>query len=103
LRKRGLFEPAAYPRRSFCQDRLRTDIGKVEQKEGVFPPGFQYVRVTPTGKTGFKGGLNDIVGLEIHTNMTATGTLSFGGDGVAGSEAEQAAGKNTVLFAPFLI
>ena len=61
------------------------------------------MRVTPTGKTGFKGGLNDIVGLEIHTNMTATGTLSFGGDGVAGSEAEQAAGKNTVLFAPFLI
>lgn len=41
--------------------------------------GYQYVLVTSTGNTGFKGGLHDIVGLEIHTNMTATGFLKFGG------------------------
>ena len=40
--------------------------------------GFQYVLVTSNG-TGFAGGLNDIVGLEIHTNVTATGSLTFGG------------------------
>ena len=51
--------------------------------------GFQYVRVTPTGRTGFTGGLDAIVGLEIHTNMTATGHLSFGGEG--DPDAEEAA------------
>ena len=32
--------------------------------------GFQYVRVTPSGDTGFTGALDAIVGLAIHTNMT---------------------------------
>jgi hypothetical protein len=41
--------------------------------------GFQYVRVSSEGKTGFKGGLHDIVGLEIHTNMSQTGKLEFDG------------------------
>lgn len=54
-------------------------------------PRFQYVRITPNGSTGFQGQLNDIVGLAIHTNMTQTGFLDFGGDGVAGSASEQAA------------
>ena len=53
--------------------------------------GFQYVRVSPTGATGFAGGLDDIVGLEIHTNMTQVGHLGFSGDGVPGSVSEQAA------------
>jgi hypothetical protein len=43
----------------------------------------RYVRVTSSGgATGFSGGLDDIVGLEIHTNMTATGALTFGGNGI---------------------
>jgi hypothetical protein len=41
--------------------------------------------------TGFKGGINDLVGLSIYTNISSTGTLHFGGDGVVGSMAEQAA------------
>ena len=41
--------------------------------------GFQYVRVSSEGRTGFKGGLHDIVGLEIHTNMSQTGKLQFDG------------------------
>jgi hypothetical protein len=41
--------------------------------------GFQYLLVTSTGNTGFAGGLNDVVGLEIHTNVSTTGTLLFGG------------------------
>eukprot|EP01052_Picozoa_sp_SAG31_P006638 SAG31_NODE_307_length_17957_cov_5.236645_10_plen_317_part_00 len=48
--------------------------------------GFQYVRVTPGGKTGFTGALDAIVGLAIHTNMTATGTLKFGGMGDPNAE-----------------
>ena len=48
--------------------------------------GFQYVRVTPGGDTGFTGALDAIVGLAIHTNMTATGRLSFGGEGDAAAE-----------------
>ena len=43
--------------------------------------GFQYVRVTPSGDTGFTGALDAIVALEIRTNMTATGSLAFGGEG----------------------
>jgi hypothetical protein len=40
--------------------------------------GFQFVRVSSNnGTTGFAGGLHDIVGLAIHTNMTATGKLTF--------------------------
>ena len=41
--------------------------------------GFQYVRISSAGKTGFAGGLHDIVGLEIHTNMSQTGHLEFDG------------------------
>eukprot|EP01047_Picozoa_sp_COSAG01_P071226 COSAG01_NODE_10999_length_2030_cov_1.718281_1_plen_629_part_01 len=43
--------------------------------------GFIYVRVTPVGNTSFKGALDSIVGLEIHTNLTVTGELTFGSDG----------------------
>ena len=53
--------------------------------------GFQYVRVSSAGHTGFKGGLNDIVGLAINTNLTSTGALEFGGDGVEGSVSDKAA------------
>jgi hypothetical protein len=54
--------------------------------------GFQYVLVTdPGGKAGFMGALGDIVGLETRTDLAITGTLAFGGDGVAGSASEGAA------------
>jgi hypothetical protein len=60
--------------------------------------GFQYVRVQLPGNlsTGFKGGLNDIVGLEIHTNMTQTGHLEFhgGGDASATQAAAVLSGVN---------
>ena len=48
--------------------------------------GFQYVRVTPAGDTGFTGALDAIVGLVIHTNMSQTGSLTFGGEGDAAAE-----------------
>ena len=48
--------------------------------------GFQYVRVTPAGDTGFTGALDAIVGLAIHTNMSQTGSLTFGGEGDAAAE-----------------
>ena len=48
--------------------------------------GFQYVRVTPSGATGFTGQLDALVGLAIHTNMTATGSLTFGGEGDQAAE-----------------
>ena len=48
--------------------------------------GFQYVRVTPVGDSGFKGTLDSIVGLVINTNMTQTGKLHFGGGGHPVSE-----------------
>lgn len=53
--------------------------------------GFQYVLVTPSGNSGFAGGIDDIVGLAIHTNMTETGSLLFSGDGVEGSPQTRAA------------
>ena len=53
--------------------------------------GFNFVRVSPAGDTTFSGALDAIVGLEIHTNMSTTGSLNFGGDGVAGSVSTQAA------------
>ena len=53
--------------------------------------GFQYVRVSSVGATGFRGGLDDIVGLAINTNLTATGALAFGGDGAQGSVSDKAA------------
>ena len=43
--------------------------------------GFQFVRVSTAGNTGFKGTLNSIVGQVIVTNMTQTGKLSFSGAG----------------------
>ena len=43
--------------------------------------GFQYVHVTPGGDTGFTGELDALVAVEIHTNLTSTGRLTFGGDG----------------------
>ena len=43
------------------------------------------------GDTGFTGSLDAVVGLEIHTNMSATGSLAFGGDGVEGSTQTRAA------------
>ena len=49
--------------------------------------GFQYVRVTPAnGSTGFTGALDAIVGLEMHTNMSETGAITFG-DGAAAAAA----------------
>ena len=59
--------------------------------------GFQYVRVSSTGNTGFRGGLNDIVGLAINTNLTATGALEFGGDGVGSASDKAAAVLNGAL------
>lgn len=47
--------------------------------------GFQYVLVRSTGNTSFTGTLTSITGLEIRTNLTRTGWLSFGGDAVANS------------------
>ena len=35
------------------------------------------MRISSEGNTGFKGELHDIVGLEIHTNMSQTGKLEF--------------------------
>jgi hypothetical protein len=53
--------------------------------------GFQYVLVSSVGLTGFKGLLDSLVGLEIHTNISSTGTVLFDGDGVEGSLSEQGA------------
>ena len=53
--------------------------------------GFVYAKVTATGNTTFGGAIDSLVGLEIRTNLTATGTLLFGGDGVNGSTSERAA------------
>ena len=49
------------------------------------------MRVSPSSGTTFTGALDALVGLEIHTNMSTTGTLAFGGDGAAGSESTKAA------------
>ena len=48
--------------------------------------GFQYVRVTPGGDTGFTGALDAIVGLEIHTNVSEVSSLTFGGEGDPAAE-----------------
>jgi hypothetical protein len=53
--------------------------------------GYQFVRVSPGGDTTFSGAIDAIVGLEIRTNISSTGTLTFGGDGVAGSVSTKAA------------
>ena len=49
-------------------------------------PGFQYVRVSPGGDTGFTGAIDAITGLEIHTNMSQSGILTFGGGGDPAAE-----------------
>eukprot|EP00039_Didymoeca_costata_P030726 m.31059 g.31059 ORF g.31059 m.31059 type:complete len:1152 (-) comp8275_c0_seq1:33-3488(-) len=65
--------------------------------------GFQYVRVTPTGSTGFSGALDAIIGIVLHTNMSSTGQLQFFGDGVEGSSRSHSAdvlnGINTITLA----
>ena len=62
--------------------------GSTEPLETLFCwHGIIYVRVTPTGNTGFKGTLDAIVGLEIHTNVSQTGFLEFGGSGPSRSAA----------------
>lgn len=48
--------------------------------------GFQYVRVTSHGDTTFTGALDAITALEIYTNLTATGILTFGGEGEPAAE-----------------
>lgn len=54
--------------------------------------GFQYVRVDSANHTGFTGTLDAIVGLEIHTNISSTGSLSFGaGTPLPSAGVEQAA------------
>eukprot|EP00937_MAST-01D_sp_MAST-1D-sp2_P002408 g2408.t1 len=59
--------------------------------------GFQYALVSPAGDTAFSGQLDSIIGLEIRTNISTTGTLTFGGDGVDGSESTQAAAVLTAV------
>eukprot|EP01047_Picozoa_sp_COSAG01_P022438 COSAG01_NODE_1331_length_10699_cov_28.574717_2_plen_342_part_00 len=53
--------------------------------------GINFLRVSSIGNTGFRGSISSIVGLSIHTNMSQTGWIQFGGDGRAGSESERAA------------
>jgi len=53
--------------------------------------GFQYVTVVASHTSSFAGGLRALEALEIHTNVSSTGSLSFGGDGIPGSESEMAA------------
>jgi alpha-L-rhamnosidase len=53
--------------------------------------GFQYVKVVADTASSFAGGLQGLVVLEIHPNLTETGQLAFGGDGVPGSASEDAA------------
>ena len=53
--------------------------------------GFQYVTVIATLDSTFAGGLEALTALEIRPNLTTTGRLSFGGDGVDGSASEDAA------------
>lgn len=96
-----------------CQDRLRTNVIKLTQngafsydqtvlhtlRENISHPlapifawhGFQYVTIVAEHGTSFKGGLEALTALRIHTNVSVTGELDFGGDGIAGSESENSA------------
>lgn len=49
--------------------------------------------MTPYGNSssGFSGTLDAITGLEIHTNISSAGSISFGGDKIPGSTSEAAA------------
>ena len=53
--------------------------------------GFQYIKVVAAHDSSFSGGLDALVALEIHPDVTSTGQLTFGGDGVAGSLSEHGA------------
>jgi alpha-L-rhamnosidase len=54
--------------------------------------GFLYVTVSADPSTsGFTGNLDALVALEIHNDVSSTGALSFGGDGVVGGMSEHAA------------
>lgn len=53
--------------------------------------GFQYATIVADRTSGFGGGLSAVTALWIHPNITATGVLEFGGDGMAGSESENSA------------
>jgi hypothetical protein len=55
--------------------------------------GYQYVRVTSVGNTGFRGRLEDVVGLEIRTTLTSTGTLLFGSSSSGGGGGGGGAGE----------
>ena len=53
--------------------------------------GFQYVVVVADNAASFAGELGSLHRLEMHPNVTSTGTLTFGGDGNAGSLSEDSA------------
>ena len=100
------------PNEIICQDRLQTNV--IMTQNGAFSydqtvlhtlranishplapifawHGFQYVTVVAEHGTSFKGGLEALTALRIHTNVSVTGELDFGGDGIAGSESENSA------------
>lgn len=82
--------PADYPKISGPVQQYENHILRAGNSEPLGTlfcwHGFQYVRVTPSGDTGFTGELDAIVAVEIHTNMTATGSLTFGGEGDPAAE-----------------
>jgi hypothetical protein len=53
--------------------------------------GFQFVTIVAERRSKFSGGLESIIAQWIHPNVTATGKLTFGGNGIAGSESESSA------------
>ena len=83
-------QPASYPMISGSTQQYENHVlrsGNTSPLRTLFCwHGFQYVLVTPTGETGFTGTLNALVALEIHTNVTATGSLRFGGEGNLAAE-----------------
>ena len=55
--------------------------GNPDPLETVFVwHGFQYVLVTCTGNTTFSGGLDALVGIEVHTDLESVSQIEFGGD-----------------------
>ena len=81
---------ATYPKISGGEQQYENHVlraGNAEPLTTLFCwHGFQYVRVMPSGDTKFTGAVDAIVGQVIHTNMTATGSLTFGGEGDATAE-----------------
>jgi alpha-L-rhamnosidase len=53
--------------------------------------GFQFVTIVAERRSSFSGGMESISAQWIHPNVTATGKLTFGGNGIAGSESESSA------------